>query len=158
MEHKSIEQLHDAASVEIEPHRLSERGDRLRRWADVLDREGSRRFPTLHQLEFAPRSERPGLRVDGSAISVALADPLLRASGLRGDTYGDALDFFDLSERQGHRLLCSCLNGPAVEGHRLAGKLRAMAAQRDAWSGLVRALRQWMTPLLGSAPRGASTS
>lgn len=157
MEHMSLKQLHGAAIVDTEPPLFSERSDRLRRWAELLDREGSRRFPTLHDLELAPRPQRPSLRAKGSAISVAFADPVLRASGLAGDTYGDAQDFFGLSERQAHRLLCSCLNGPATEGHRLAVRLRAMAAQRDVWHGFVRALRTRLTPLFGPVSHGKPT-
>lgn len=152
MEHKSLKQLHDAATVDTKLPLFSERSDRLRRWAELLEREGSRRFPTLHDLELAPRSEHFSLRAKGSAIAVAFADPALRASGLAGDTYGDAKDFFGLSERQAHRLLCSCLNGPATQGHSLAVRLRTMAARRDAWHGLVRALRTRLTPIFGPMP------
>ncbi|MGH1571316.1 hypothetical protein ACRAWG_12245 [Methylobacterium sp. P31] len=131
MEHRSFEQLHDSAVLTVYPPLCITRDERLLRWADLLDNEPNRRLLTLHRLEFASRSERPDLRADGSPIAVAFVDPLLRASGLTGDTYGAARDFFGLSERQAHRLLCSCLNGYAVEARRVATNLRRLVPRQS---------------------------
>ena len=139
MEHRPLATSNSV--LDITPQLFIDRGDRLRRWADLLEREPTRRLPTLHHLEFASAADRPGQRVAGSSLSVAFADPFLRASGLEDDTYGQARAFFGLSERQAHRLLCSCVNGPAVEGHRMAAKLRRIASGETAWTGLLRTVR-----------------
>ena len=152
MEHRSFEQLHATAAVTAKLRLFTERDERLERWAEVLEREPRRCLPTLHRLEFVSRSERRDLRTEGSAISVAFADPLLRASGLAGDTYGDAREFFGLSERQAHRLLCSCLNGASVEARPIAAALRKMVSRESAWSELLQSLRLGLS-LLFSIPR-----
>ena len=154
MEHKSFEQLHRNASLTKHPLLYITRDERLCRWADLLEREPKRRLLTLHRLEFVSRSERPYLRADDSAIEVAFADPLLRASGLTGDSYGEARAFFGLSERQAHRLLCSCINGYAVEARRVATNLRRMASRQSRWAALIRVCRSGLT-LLRPATRPA---
>jgi hypothetical protein len=58
---------------------------------------------------------------------VAYADPVLRAAGLRGDTIGDAAEFFGLSHPQLHRLVCVCHQGPSIAGETAARQVRALA-------------------------------
>jgi hypothetical protein len=71
------------------------------------------------------------LRADDSPLTVAYADPVLRASGLESDRLGDAMAFFELSERQAHRLLCSCMNGWRIEAGRAAQSVRRLADRRS---------------------------
>ena len=66
------------------------------------------------------------MRADGSPFSVAYADPVLRAAGLEGDTLGDAMRFFEMSEHEAHRVVCFCMHGRTVEGRRAADSVRAI--------------------------------
>ncbi|TJX31685.1 MAG: hypothetical protein E5W21_30815, partial [Mesorhizobium sp.] len=67
---------------------------------------------------------RQAARADGSPISVALEDPLLKAAGLRNDTYGEALRFFELSDWQLHEIVCSCHVGATMQSKWAAARVR----------------------------------
>ena len=71
---------------------------------------------------------RAAIRADNSPIAYAYADPVLRASGLSGDTFGDARSFFELGTGEAHHLLCSCVNGRSVTGFATARRLRRLVA------------------------------
>ena len=107
------------------------RGERLERWAELLEREPERRLPALHGIEYGTPEERLAYRADGSPLSVAYADPVLRAAGLEGDTVGDAAEFFGLSHEQLHDLLCFCHHGGTVSASTAAVQVRAFARQGD---------------------------
>lgn len=130
MEHKPVEALRTRADVHDAPRLLSRR-ERLERWAEVLERAPERRLRSLGEIELVPKAERPALRADNSPLTIAYADPVLRTAGLGGDRLGDAMAFFDLSERQAHRLLCSCMNGWRIEAGRAAGAVRRLADPRS---------------------------
>jgi hypothetical protein len=68
------------------------------------------------------------MRADGSPLTVAYNDPVLRAAGLNSDTLGDAMRFFELSEHQAHRVLCYCMHGRMIEGRTAAATIRAISA------------------------------
>ncbi len=127
MEHKPVEKLRSVAEVHEFKHGFLSRRERLERWAEVLEREPEARLRSIGEIEFHPRAERPHLRADDSPLSVAFADPVLRAAGLGSDTLGDAMLFFDMSERQAHRLLCSCMNGWSISADRTAAQIRRIA-------------------------------
>ncbi len=127
MEHKPVETLRGVAEVlEFKQGFLSRR-ERLDRWAELLERQPKRRLRSLGEIEFTPEEKRPELRSDESPITVAFEDPILRADGLKGDRLGDAMEYFDLSERSAHRLLCSCMNGWSMEAGVTARKVRRIA-------------------------------
>jgi hypothetical protein len=132
MEHKTLERLREVA--EILPNwrtpRPMSRYERLQRWADALEREGGRQLNTLFRIEYAPRSERGRMRVDDSLLSVAYADPHLRAEGLAGDTVADATSFFGLGERELHDITSFCHYGPTIAAATAASQIRATAALR----------------------------
>ena len=65
-------------------------------------------------------------------LSVAYADPALRAAGLAGDTVGDAAAFFGLSHEQLHYLLCFCHHGEMLTASAVAAQVRALTRQVDA--------------------------
>src|SRR3954466_569571 len=90
------------------------RRERLERWAELLGREPECRLPPLHGTAYGTLREGGGSRGDGSPLSVAYGDPVLRAAGLAGDTVGDAAEFFGLSHEQLHELLCFCHHGGTV--------------------------------------------
>jgi hypothetical protein len=127
MEYKPVEQLRTLADLRVAEPACLTRRERLERWAEVLEREPDARLRSLGEIEFHPREERPLMRADDSPLTVAYADPVLRAAGLRSDTLGDAMLFFDLSERQAHRLLCSCMNGWSISASRAGAQVRHIA-------------------------------
>lgn len=127
MEHKPVDTLRGVAEVHEFKQGFLSRRDRLERWAELLERQPKRRLRSLGEIEFTPEEKRPELRSDESPITVAYEDPILRADGLRGDRLGDAMEYFDLSERSAHRLLCSCMNGWSMEAGVTARKVRRIA-------------------------------
>jgi hypothetical protein len=136
MKHQTLEEMRDVAVVQ--PSWLSGRPltkcERLERWAEVLEHEGAdRRLKTLFQIEYASRAERAALRADDSPLSVAFKDARLRAAGLAGDTIGDAVAFFEVSEMQLHNILCFCHHGDTMSARAAAARVRA-AAVRAAWN------------------------
>ncbi|MFH6781298.1 MULTISPECIES: hypothetical protein [Methylobacterium] len=135
MEHQPLRHLRDIAHVDIAdagaiPPLLEGRRARLERFAEILERDPGRTFMTLEEIEFVPRKLRAGIRTDNSPLSFAYADPVLRASGLTGDTFGEARAFFDMSTGEAHHLLCSCVNGRTVKAGPTAKRLRRLAARR----------------------------
>jgi hypothetical protein len=145
MEYQPVEQLRTLADLRAAAPACLTRRERLERWAEVLEREPEARLRSLGEIEFHPRQERPLMRADNSPLTVAYADPVLRAAGLRTDTLGDAMLFFDLSERQAHRLLCSCMNGWSISADRAAAQIRRIAnpdmrLRAAAWSAGVAAV------------------
>lgn len=103
------------------------KAERLERWAAALERQGDRQLHTLYQIERMPRAKRAAMRADNSLLSVAFADPYLRAEGLAGDTVGEVLAFFRISERQLHDITCYCHHGPTRSARSAAARVRALA-------------------------------
>ena len=97
MKYKNLEQI--AREADVRPAVGMSRRERLERWASVLAQQPERRLCAIEGTEFGTRPERLAKRADDSPITVAFQDPVLRAAGLRGDRVGDAVDFFELSER-----------------------------------------------------------
>ena len=142
MEYRTREEIRAAETL---PSWLSARPmsktERLNCWAAALDRQGDRQLNTLFQLEYLPRARRAQLRADDSLLSVAFADPRLRAEGLAGDTMGDAVAFFGVGERQLHDIVCFCHHGPAITARTAAAQIRTAASQQQ----------QSISPLLAGA-------
>ena len=127
MEYRTFDQLRRVADVHAAERRSMSRRERLERWAEVLAREPSRRLRSLGEIEFKTKEERTVMRSDGSPLTVAFHDPILRAEGLASDRLGDAISFFELTEGQAHRLLCSCMNGWSMEAGATARKVQRLA-------------------------------
>ncbi|HLJ65311.1 MAG TPA: hypothetical protein VKT70_14445 [Stellaceae bacterium] len=130
MEYRTLHQLTGMATIDAQGA-LSRR-DKLRRWADLLEARGGT-VRMLRGTEYVPARRRGELREEGSALSVAFADPVLRAYGLKDDSYGAAAKFFGLSQIEMHRILCYCHAGEAVEAKRVGEAVRCAA---DRLSGL----------------------
>jgi hypothetical protein len=131
MEHKTRSQIREVAKILpsfLQPRPLSKH-ERLKLWAEALEREGSRRLRTLHEIEYAPRGAREKLRAPDSPLSVAFADRRLRAEGLSGDTVGDATAFFSISEMELHDILCFCYFGETMSAEGAAARVRIAARQ-----------------------------
>lgn len=107
---------------------------RLERFASVLisTRTHARLFETM---ESYPRNKRLALRAPDSPLAIACDDAVLRRDGLRGDTVADAIEFFGLSMREAHALLCDCGYGASTEGYAqnvaIAARARRLAAKRS---------------------------
>ncbi len=125
MKHQTLDELLSIAEVHPElTHVPMHRDKRLERWAELLESNPSRALTTLEGTEYQPLEARHLSRADGSPITVAFDDPVLRAEGLRNDTYGEAKRFFEISDRQLHEVVCDCLSGPATEASRAARQVR----------------------------------
>jgi hypothetical protein len=132
MEYKTLDAIRDVADilpVWPSPRRLSKH-ERLEYWAEALEREGGRPLNTLFEIEYAPPAERAAMHVDDSPLSVAFNDARLRADGLSGDTVGDAVAFFGISEMELHDILCFCYHGETMKADAAAMRVRAAAVWR----------------------------
>ncbi len=127
MKHTPLDQLGEFATVFPEQRRASpmSRRERLNRWAELLERKPQRRLTTLTGTEYQSGETRDAMYGIGSAISVAFEDPLLRAEGLTGDTYGDAKRFFQLSDWQLHDIVCHCHFGAETTASAAARRVRS---------------------------------
>ncbi len=141
MKHVTAEELQNVALIHPDQCRPPmTRSARLERWAELLKEHAERRLSSLEGTEFQRRQVRDEMRSLNSPISVAANDPILRAEGLTGDTYGEARRFFELSDRQLHEIVCYCHAGEAMSGYRAARWVRQAMGQPPQ-SGLLGRLR-----------------
>ena len=132
MKHQTIEQLQILAEIDqAYPRQTMSRGERLERWAELLERNPDRRLSTLPQTEYQPANARAIMRGHDTPISIAFEDPVLRAAGLENDNYGEAKRFFELTDRQLHEIICYCHFGATVNAATAARHIRAAIAGRQ---------------------------
>ncbi|TPK76107.1 hypothetical protein FJ934_02740 [Mesorhizobium sp. B2-4-12] len=125
MKHQTLEQLESIADITpLAPVPLTTRAQRMERWAEVLDQHPSRCLAALSGTEHLHPAVREEARAAGSPLTVAFEDPLLRASGLKSDTYGEAKRFFELSDWELHDIVCSCHVGTMMQANWVAGRVR----------------------------------
>jgi hypothetical protein len=120
--------------------RMSRR-ERLERWAALLLQQPRRPLKPLYRLEFMAAAERVRMRGDDTPLAVAFEDATLREEGLAGDSVGDAMQFFDLSARDVHYLLCDCHYQGNMSASHVAAQIRAIANQvtfRELWNRMCR--------------------
>ena len=132
------------------------RSDRLERWALVLERSESEYVAPFRDVELVPPADRPALRMANSPVEIAHRDPVLQRAGLSGDRYGDGAEFFGLTRRQAHRVLCSCGYFGSVRGTDVAQRVRAIASRQRlrAWLGdAVPSFARWIAG--GLQPKNA---
>jgi hypothetical protein len=130
MEYKTLGELAGRADVRLEPAfmgRSMAKHERLERWATLLARHPERQLSSVEEIEYGPVREQLAKRADGSALSVAFADPVLREEGLESDRVGDAARFFELSHWELHQLVCSCHYGRTMSAGTAALRVRAIA-------------------------------
>jgi hypothetical protein len=125
MEHKTLAELERAADATPIPVTRSER---LERWAAALAKLSSARLNSLLRTEYVAPEALAQVRADNSPLSVAAEDPVLRVAGLKNDTFGEAMRFFDLSEHELHRIVCYCHYGETMSADEAAHRVRAMAS------------------------------
>ena len=142
MRHQTLDQLHAVAGVQRNPITLEmTRTQRLERWAELLERQPNRILVALGGTEYRAVRERDVMRSDTSPISVAYEDPVLRALGLKDDTYGEAKRFFELTDHQLHKVVCYCHVGATMQSARAAQCVRAATAGRGLLARLWEAFR-----------------
>lgn len=125
MEHKTLAELERTAETTPIPQT---RAERMHRWAAALAKHGAARLNSLLRTEYVPPEALGAVRADNSPLSVAAEDPALRVAGLRNDTFGEAMRFFELSEHELHRIVCYCLYGETMSAEEAAHRVRAMAS------------------------------
>ena len=143
MQYRTLEQTRGIATVRPTSGaaRLSKR-ERLERWAELLEQHGGA-LRSLYETEFAPWHRRRTMREDNSPLSVAYADPVLREQGLKGDSYGDAVDFFGLSHGEAHHILCYCHCGHTISAELVATRVRQAASHARTNTA---SLSLWLVP------------
>jgi hypothetical protein len=115
----------------LDPQQLT-RSQRLERWAIALERLGDAPLRTLRETEHERYHERMQMREDGSPLTVAFNEPVLRSAGLKDDTFGESARFFNLSDWELHNVLCYCHFGSTVSAREVATRVRSMHQQVDA--------------------------
>lgn len=132
MEYKNLDEIRGLAEVhgDLAPIRTLTQRERLKRWAEVLQRQEGRQLRSLMGTEFVSREERARMRIDNSPLTVAYEDPILRTAGLPGDKFGDAVTFFGLGENDVHNLVCYCRHGRTMMAEAVARDVRTLATYR----------------------------
>lgn len=125
MKHQTLDQLQTIAKVEpLSTYPIMSRQQRIERWAALLEKVPGRRLRALTGTEHLKREARDASRCEGSPISVAFEDPVLRMRGLKDDSYGEAKRFFELTDWQLHDIVCSCHVGTMFRGEWAAARVR----------------------------------
>jgi hypothetical protein len=143
MEHRTLDKIREVAEVrpDVAGGQALTMEQRLDRWAELLARQQGRRLTTLEGTEYQTGEAQALMRADDSAISVAFADPVLRAEGLRNDTYGEARRFFELTDWQLHSIVCHCHMGSTMSADAAAARVRSIAERSRMTSGIAKVWR-----------------
>lgn len=130
MERRAIQELARKARVygpEYAEWALRRR--RLERLAELLEStEGPVRL--FSTMECYSKRERLALRLERSPLSLAWQDAQFRRDGLRGDSVGEGMAYFNLSMREAHGLLCDCGYGGMALFRTPLARLVAQRARR----------------------------
>jgi hypothetical protein len=130
MEHRPLSEIGHVADLKPSQVPVLSKRDRL---AELLEREPERVLRTLGEIEWKPKAVRLVMRADDSALTVAFNDPVLRTAGLVSDRYGNAVNFFQISEYDAHIVLCSCHGGEFMSAEEVARRVRGIRSPR-LWS------------------------
>ncbi|TIS85729.1 hypothetical protein [Mesorhizobium sp.] len=129
MKHQTLDQLQTIAEVEpLATYPIMTRQQRIERWAELLEQHPTRCLGALRGTEHLYAEAREHARSEGSPLTVAFEDPVLRAMGLKDDTYGEAKRFFELSDWQLHRIVCHCHVGATMQASWAAARVRRTIA------------------------------
>ncbi|MER8844232.1 hypothetical protein NKI94_04950 [Mesorhizobium australicum] len=141
MKHQTLDQLQTVARIEpLAPFSVMTRNERIARWAELLEENPERCLGALTGTEHLRPEARAIARGEGSALAVAFEDPILRASGLGDDTYGEAKRFFELSDWQLHDIVCDCHVGATMKARWAAARVRATISGNRLFAFLRRCL------------------
>lgn len=138
MKHALLDDLKSKAEIVFSEAKMSRR-ERVERWATLLENHQGRLLPFL-RTEYLSYEARKALRADDSPLALAFSDPVLRNDGLTGDTLGEGIAYFGLSEQKAHRLLCDCHYSGTMTGREVASRLRSAAKP-----GLAERFWDWAT-------------
>ncbi len=105
------------------------RQQRLERLAEILEEHGNS-VQLLTRMEYAPLQQRYELREDQSPLWLAYQDERFREEGLASDKLGDIMNFFQLSDREAHHLLCYCHYAGRVTSKMVAERARDLARKK----------------------------
>lgn len=132
------EELHTVAGIhrDADHHPLT-RDERVARWAELLEQDPDRALVTLQETEYQADIIRDEMREDGSPITIAFKDPVLRGEGLTNDSYGEAKRFFEFTDCQLHYIVCSCHSGVTVRGDAAAERVRDVAKPHPGLIGML---------------------
>lgn len=133
MEHRPLSEIGHVADLKPSQVPVLSKRERLDRWAELLEREPDRLLRMLDEIEWKPKAERRIMRADDSALTVAFNDPVLRTAGLLSDRFGDAVNFFQISEHDAHIVLCSCHGGDFMRAEEAARRVRGIRSP-SLWS------------------------
>ena len=127
MKHELVDDLKSKAEIVFPKTEVKmSRRERVERWATLLENHQGRLLPFL-RTEYLSYEARKALRADDSPLTLAFSDPVLRNDGLTGDTLGEGIAYFGLSEQKAHRLLCDCHYSGTMTGREVASRLRLAA-------------------------------
>jgi hypothetical protein len=139
VKHQTVDQLHAVADVHAEAtYLVATRGERLERWAQLLEQNPNRCLGALTGTEYQSVEMRERMRSAGSPITVAFEDPIFRALGLKEDTYGEAKRFFELTDWQLHDIVCHCHVGATMPARWAASRVRAAMSGRSGFFAWLR--------------------
>ena len=142
MKHNTLNRLDEAGDMHAVGKVAMSRQEHLERWALLLGREPTRVLNSLEGTEYREGEVQARMRCADSPISVAFADSVLRVEGLKDDTYGEARQFFDLSDWELHNIVCYCNFGVAMTAGTVASRVRSSIKNGQAsTSRLARALQ-----------------
>lgn len=102
------------------------RNERLMRWAQLLESHRES-LNALREIEYLSPEERRAYRGFNTPLTIAFKDPVLREAGLKDDNLGAAMDFFEMTDDDAHRLLCDCHYMGSMTGTGLASRIRHFA-------------------------------
>lgn len=102
------------------------RRERLLRWADLLEKHRES-LNALREIEYLSPEDRRAYRGFNTPLTIAYNDPVLREAGLSDDRLGAAMDFFEMTDDDAHRLLCDCHYMGSMTGSGLANRIRHFA-------------------------------
>jgi hypothetical protein len=78
---------------------MMSRREKLLRWAQVLRNTPELPVAVMYKgLERMDPKEWDALSIRVGALTLALEDPILKAEGLGGETFADAMRFFELTQ------------------------------------------------------------
>ena len=149
MEHQVLDVLRQRAAVLDTPLALSSKKARLLRWADLLEQQTDAEATLVHGFEFGYQRiavlKEQWCGDHCSPFRVAFLDPALRSEGFVSGTYKEAIQFFQLSNREAHYLLCDCHYAPGATFGNIARRVRrlaVLASLRDRGAILLRRIRR----------------
>jgi hypothetical protein len=127
MKYQDPHQLPDAEKVpSLDGIVTLPRRERLMRWADALEAHHEK-LNALREIEYLSPEERRAYRGSNTPLTIAFKDPVLREAGLSDDNLGTAMDFFEMTDEDAHRLLCDCHYMGTMTGSGLAHRIRHFA-------------------------------